>query len=244
MNAYTSVAEYYDILNDGVDYEAWADFLARELGDAGTVLDLACGTGNITFPLEARGYDMIGCDLSCDMLAKAREKADGRGSHALFLAQDMTDIDLYGTVGGVVSCLDSINYLLSRDALDMCFAGVYNFLDKGGKFIFDCNTPYKFREIYGENHYILEDEGVLLAWRNEYNSKSRMCDFVLDIFHKTSDGKYIRSTEYQRERCYSMRTLTSAAKGAGFKIKNVVSDFSGSPAGENDERWYFIMEKE
>lgn len=243
MDAYTSIAEYYDRLNDEVDYEAWADFLAQELGGAKTVLDLGCGTGNITFPLEARGYEMIGCDISCDMLARAGEKAERLGSGALFLQQDMTAIDLYGTVGGAVSCLDSINYILSRSGLDLFFAGVYKFLDFGGTFIFDCNTPYKFKEIYGENHYVLEDDGVLLAWRNEYNEKSRMCDFLLDIFTLDQSGMYIRNTECQRERCYARRTIESAARGAGFRIEKVVSDFTGTPASENDERWYFILKK-
>lgn len=244
MDAYTSIAGYYDILNDSVDYEAWADFLSRELGEAKTVLDLGCGTGNITFPLEARGYEMIGCDISCDMLSLAREKADSLGSRALFLHQDMTDIDLYGTVGGAVSCLDSVNYILSRSGLDMFFAGVYKFLDFGGTFIFDCNTPYKFKEIYGENHYVLEDEGVLLTWRNEYNEKSRICSFLLDIFTLDSSGMYVRSTECHRERCYARRTLESAARNAGFLIEKVVSDFTGTPAADKDERWYFILKKE
>ena len=244
MKAYTSVAEYYDRLNDGVDYEKWADFLALELGEVRSVLDLACGTGNMTFALEARGYDMIGCDLSCDMLAKAREKAEALSSRALFLQQDMTALDLYGTVGGVVSCLDSINYLLSCDALYMCFSGVYKFLEKGGVFIFDCNTPCKFATVYEKNDYILEDDGVLLAWHNEYNEKKRTCDFILDLFTENGDGSYTRSTEYQRDRCYSMRTLKKVAQNAGFTVKNVVSDFEGTPAKETDERWYFILKKE
>lgn len=70
---YTSLAAYYDRLNSHIDYFGYAAFLAsrfREYGvpDGSLVLDLACGTGNITLPLSEMGYDMIAVDSSCEML--------------------------------------------------------------------------------------------------------------------------------------------------------------------------------
>ena len=202
--SYSAIAECYDALNSHIDYESFANFLNKEIraggeSDGSIVLDLACGTGNITLPLLKRGYDMIGVDLSGDMLNIARNKKDG--DKVLWLCQDMRSFELYGTVGAVVCCLDSINYLTSRQGLDKCFSLVHNYLDPNGIFIFDVNTPYKFEHVYGNNHYILEDDGIYCGWQNYFDKKSGLCDFELSFFYENDDGSYTRLDETQTERC-------------------------------------------
>ena len=76
MNSYGFLAGCYDEFTTDVDYAAWAEYIQRHFERAGlpgsTVLDLACGTGSLTRELSLRGYEMIGVDLSPDMLAQAR----------------------------------------------------------------------------------------------------------------------------------------------------------------------------
>ena len=241
--SYSAIAECYDALNSHIDYESFANFLNKEIraggvSDGSLVLDLACGTGNITLPLLKRGYDMIGVDLSGDMLNIARNKKDG--DRVLWLCQDMRSFELYGTVGAVVCCLDSINYLTSRNGLDKCFSLVHNYLDPNGIFIFDVNTPYKFENVYGNIHYVLEDEGIFCGWQNFYDRKSGLCDFELSFFYENEDGSYTRLDETQTEKCYSLKTLTNLLKKNGFEIIKVISDFDGSPVTDTDERAYFV----
>ncbi len=241
--SYSAIAECYDALNSHIDYEQIASFLNREIraggvSDGSIVLDLACGTGNITLPLLKRGYDMIGVDLSGDMLNIARNKKGG--DKVLWLCQDMRSFELYGTVGAVVCCLDSINYLTSRNGLSKCFSLVHNYLDPNGIFIFDVNTPYKFEHVYGNNHYILEDDGIYCGWQNYFDKKSGLCDFELSFFYENDDGSYTRLDETQTERCFSIRTLTGLLVKNGFEIIKIVSDFDDSPLKDTDERAYFI----
>ncbi|MBE6581666.1 MAG: class I SAM-dependent methyltransferase [Ruminococcaceae bacterium] len=241
--SYSAIAECYDALNSHVDYEAFASFLNREIraggiSDGSIVLDLACGTGNITLPLLKRGYDMIGVDLSDDMLNIARNKKGG--NKVLWLCQDMRSFELYGTVGAVVCCLDSINYLTSQNGLGKCFSLVHNYLDPNGIFIFDVNTPYKFEHIYGNNHYILEDDGIYCGWQNYFDKKSGLCDFELSFFYENGDGSYTRLDETQTERCYSIKTVTDLLIKNGFEIIKIISDFEGSPLKDTDERAYFV----
>ena len=252
---YRAVARVYDRLNAEIDYRAWADFVEacfdRFLPSRPElVLDLACGTGSMTLELAARGYDMIGVDGSADMLSEAYARALGR-ERLLFLQQDMRSFELYGTVGAVTCCLDSVNYLLRREDLDACLATVHNYLDPDGIFLFDVNTPYKFAHIYADNAYVLEDElvwdegtdeeeraAIFCGWQNRFDPETGICDFDLSIFEELPDGHYRRADEHQQERCYGRDELLDALTANGFELLGVWSDYRFSAPTDTTERWY------
>lgn len=257
MNEYNVIAGVYDRINSGVDYEKWADHI-ETLFDKylerrpELVLDLASGTGKMSLAMAKRGYDMIGVDASPDMLARASDAVFDAiideilpedGKRPLFLCQSMTDFELYGTVGAVLCCLDSLNYLTGDGELNKCFSLVHNYLDPDGLFIFDMNTPYKFENIYGENAYVydvdLEDGGSFCVWQNFYDRETKLCDFLLTVFEEGKDGRYDRYDEDQRERCYSMDEIKSALSESGFELLGVVADTDSTPIAEDTQRWYF-----
>ena len=247
MEQYSNLAKCYDRLNSSFDYEALARFLASEIrenqkADTSLVLDLACGTGKLTLLLRELGFDMTGVDLSEEMLMVARDTCDQKGiNNILWLNQDMTDFELYGTVDACVCTLDSLNYLTSLDNLKKCLLLVKNYLIPDGVFVFDLNTPYRFEMIYGNNSYILEDKDTLLAWQNHYSKRSKICSFYLSIFERQSDDSYIRYDEIQREKCYSMKQIKSLLKELDFEIINVYGDTQKSPVTEESEKWYFTV---
>lgn len=245
MDAYTSLAPYYEALNESVDYDGYAAFVARSLAQYGTggeslLLDLACGTGALSRRLLDRGYDVIGVDSSADMLAIARERAADAGYAPLLLCQDMRSFELYGTVQATVCTLDSLNYLLSTADLAACFATVHNYLEPNTLFLFDVNTPYKFETVYGMRDYVLEAPGVVCTWQNTYNKKTGKCRFDLSFFAEQADGRYERYDEVQTERCFAHATLRRLLTAAGFEICAVVGDFHFSPCTETTERAYYI----
>ena len=245
MPQYDAIAHVYDRLNAELDYGAWADFVeanfARHLpARPELVLDLACGTGSMTHVLAERGYDMIGIDRSPEMLSEAYARAGE--VMPLFLCQDMRSFELYGTVGAVVCCLDSVNYLTDAGDLDRCFAAVHNYLDPDGLFLFDVNTPYKFAHVYGDNAYILEDEidgrAVFCGWQNSYDAETGLCEFFLTLFEEDDHGRYSRTEETQYERCFDHAELLAALERAGFAHLGTYADFAFSAPGDTTERWY------
>ena len=243
---YDAIAHVYDKLNKDLDYRTWADFIEKcfekFLSEKPTLLlDLACGTGSMTTTLADRGYDMIGVDGSPSMLSEAYALG---GEGILYLLQDMRSFELYGTVGAVVCCLDSINYLLDESDVKKTFSLVHNYLDPDGLFIFDMNTPYKFENIYGDNAYILEDSdengAIYCGWQNEYDKESGICDFYLSLFEEDENGAYYRSDEHQRERCYAVDTVNDLLSSTGFELLGRYSDYDFADCKEDTERWYIV----
>ena len=121
MEAYTGFAEVYDTFMDNVPYEEWSRWYVRILNqfgiNDGLVLDLGCGTGSMTELLAAAGYDMIGLDNSEEMLNLAMKKREQSGKDILYLLQDMTEFELYGTVSAVVNVCYFLNYPLKEKKL-------------------------------------------------------------------------------------------------------------------------------
>ena len=248
--AYHAISAFYDRVNADVDYGAWADYIEENFRrylpqKPELLLDLACGTGSMTLTLARRGYDMIGVDGSAEMLNIAMERARAAAHpEILFLMQDMREFELYGTVGAVTCCLDSVNYLTEDGDLEECFATVHNYLDPDGLFIFDVNTPYKFEHIYGDNAYIFDEEDgdrlLYCGWQNFYDPETRLCDFDLTVFTEDGDGSYRREDESHTERCYTLEELTAALRATGFELLAVHGDTDFSAPAQDCERWYIV----
>ncbi len=243
---YNDFAAVYDKLQD-INYNDFIDYyekIFKRFGKtASLVLDLACGTGNITIPMSKRGYDMIGIDLSCEMLNIAREKAANEDADILFLNQDMTEFELYGTVDAIVCALDGINYLTEDDDLKKLFSLVNNYLNPGGIMIFDINSEYKLRNILGNNTFVYEDDDIYYVWSNTYSDESRICEFELNFFEPQEDGSYVRFDEFQEERAYSPKEIIAAAEASGLMVEGFYKPFTFTTASDTDERIFFVISK-
>lgn len=241
---YDDFAGLYEKLQD-VNYEAFADYIEEIFKSEDIkpelVLDLACGTGTLTCLLAKRGYDMIGIDASCEMLDIAREKAQSLGADILYLNQDMTDFELYGTVDAIICTLDGVNYLTEDKELEQMFSLAGNYLNPGGIMVFDINTEYKLSRILGNNTYVNEEKDIYYVWQNEYDEGERICYFRLDFFEKQPDGSYHRSIEEQAERAYSLDEIRSAADKGGMKVSAIYDEFTLSPPQNESQRCFVVL---
>lgn len=236
----------YDKLQDA-DYDAFFEYYKKIFNKLDKkpklVLDLGCGTGNITVKMAKAGYDMIGIDLSCEMLNIARQKATDAGCDILLLNQDMTEFELYGTVDAIISTLDGINYITEDGGLEKLFKLCENYLNPGGIMIFDINSEYKLKEILGNNTFVSEEDDIFYIWQNNFFEEENICSFNLDFFVKNEDGSYNRFSEYQEERAYSKVEIEFAVKKAGLEIKGCFGDFDFSTPDDKSQRLFFILSK-
>ena len=241
---YNKFAEIYDKLQD-IDYSSFVNYYEKIFSrfdvKPSLVLDIACGTGSVTIPMAKRGYDMIGIDLSEEMLGIAADKARAENADILFLNQDMTEFELYGTVDAAVCALDGINYLTDDGDLDKLFALMHNYLNPHGIFIFDINTEYKLKSILGENTFVYDEDGVYCVWESSYEDTDKICSFCLDFFTENNDGTYTRSEEYQEERAYSIKEICDVAKRNHFDILGCFNDRTFDDPTETSERIFFVL---
>lgn len=245
---YTSLSSFYDGFMNDVDYEAWCDFYEKSFSEFSTfpvenLADIGCGTGNITVPMAKRGYKMTGIDLSEEMLALAQYKSQQEGLDVLLLGSDMRSFDLGACADAAISSFDCVNYLLKAGDVEAMFYHVHENIKKGGLFIFDVATPYKYKNVLSENSFVFEDENVFMTWENCFNEKSGICDFFLTFFIR--EGKlYRREEEHQRQRSYSLKTIRKALKDTGFTILRECGDIDFSNLCEDSERCFFICRAE
>lgn len=275
--SYENLAAVYDIFMDNVDYDSWCSCLVRMLRGAGIrgglVCELGCGTGDMTERLASAGYDMIGIDISEEMLGIAQQKELLRRypelpaeeaasvSDILYLQQDMRSFELYGTVRAIVSVCDSLNYITKEEELLQVFRLVSNYLDPGGLFLFDVNTPACYEAIGDQTIAENRPEGSFI-WENFYDPETQRNEYDLTLFlpaggneegknrsrTDSSNGRttgtnsetlYIKREETHIQRGYTAETIKRLLEEAGLSFLSVTEAYTGRPAGEDTERLLF-----
>lgn len=246
MNSYGEFSNVYDsLMKQDINYSQIADYIENLFTIHGKnpdmIVDLACGTGNLTIPLAERGYDMIGIDKSADMLSVAREKVVS-GRDILFLNQDMTKLDLYGTADAFLCMIDGINYCLNQNAVYDMFKKIKTcFLNNDGILIFDVSSEYKLSKVIGNNTFIHDEEKMFYSWENRYFEKLKISDMYLNFFVKEKEG-YKRFCERHIQKAYTVATLKEMLTKAGFKKIKTYGDFTFDKPVKNTERIIFVAE--
>ena len=247
MEAYSGFAKVYDLFMDNIPYEEWTDYVkelfAEEGIKEGILLDLGCGTGSVTELLAESGFDMIGIDNSEEMLEIAMEKREESGLDILYLLQDMREFELYGTVKGVVSICDSMNYILDDEDLLDVFKLVHNYLDNEGIFIFDMNTIYKYEQILADNTFAEDREESSFIWENYYDEEEEINQYDLSLFVQEEDGRYRKYEETHLQRAYEQQCVEELIKESGLELLHVYDAFTKDLPAEDSQRIYFVCRR-
>ncbi len=243
--AYETFADYYDLLTDNVGYKARADYILKHFEnighDMGLTLDLACGTGSLTLELKKRGVDIYGIDASPEMLSVAMQKSYEAGESILYLCQRMQAIDLYGTIDTCLCTLDSINHLIDLDDVKKTFERVSLFMNPGGYFLFDVNTPYKHKKVLSDNVFVFDTEDVYCVWQNTPKDDS-VTEISLDFFIPEGDN-YYRMSEVFSERAYSLDIIKKLLDEAGFEFISAFGDMTFGMPEATEERLIITARK-
>ena len=225
--SYSAFAYVYDELMDNVPYDDWAQYLIGLLKENGVVdglvCELGCGTGQMTRRLAAAGYDMIGIDLSEEMLDVAREQEYGAYEgefEGIDEAADMPDEereDIFEEdsadrqeAGDVDIAEPSILYLqqdMREFELYGTVSAVVSICDSMNYMTTDEDLLQVFRLV---NNYLDKDGVFIFDMNTEYKYRELMGDTT--IAENREDVSFIWENLYDAEKRLNEYCLTLFAK--------------------------------
>lgn len=247
MSGYGNFAHYYDILTGNISYKdraAYFDMLIKKHGGKkDLLLDLACGTGSLSEEMCRLGYDVIAVDGSEEMLNEALDKKFDSGLNIQYLCQDMTKLDMFGTIDVTICALDSLNHLPNLDAIKQTINRVSLFCEPGGLFIFDVNTPYKHKNVLGNNTFVYDMEDVYCVWQNTYTEEDNRVEMWLDFFEKQENGSYERYDESFSEIAFDDAVIEKIVAGSGMEIVGKYDYDTTEPTKADSEKIVYVAHK-
>lgn len=245
MAQYDKLAQIYDYLVAGIDYEEWADYIEEILKKFSCpvryITDLACGTGNTTLPLAARGFAVYGIDMAPAMLEKARKKAEEKGLRPFFLEQDMRELNLPHPMDLITCYHDGLNYIIDPADLRLVMRRVYESLTPGGLFIFDLNAVNKLSGAGGDVTFI-DDPDRSLIWETSYDRGADIWEIRLTGFLRQGE-LYDKFVEVHQEKAYKHEEAVALMKEAGFQLLAVYHGFSFEPPRPDSRRVFYVARK-
>lgn len=248
MAAYSDFAALYDLLMDDVDYDGWADYYLRLLERAGVkptrLCDCACGTGAMSVRFAERGIQVIGSDISGEMLEKAQERARQAGVRVMFVEQDMCALTLPRPVDAVVCACDGVNYLLDDERLNAFFAHAFKAIRPGGALAFDISSAYKLKNVLGNGFFGEERDEVAYLWSNQYDETSDTVTMDLTFFARQKGDLYRRFNEIHVQKAHEAGHIASLLEQNGFINIGIFGDKTFEAPKADEQRVHFLATRQ
>ena len=246
INSFTGLhADYYDLVYADKPYAQEARWVADRLEAAlgrrpGTLLELACGTGRHAAEFAGMGIQVTGVDINEELLEHARRRVPG----VEFVAQDMTRLDLGGARFDAVTCLfDSIGYPQRNELVIAALAGAARHLVEDGAFAFEfLHAPAMLTRAapVRARRWETGDGGELLrVSETEINAATQLMEVTYALVELRADGTYMRWSERQSNRFFSVEEMRALADSAGLSLESAEAAYEDG--GELDANSFHVM---
>lgn len=240
---FKEIANHYDDLMAGVPYRLWVDYLHGILKRIDfkpkTILDVACGTGNVSEILAKMGYEVMGVDIAADMIEVAKSKR----SRIAYHVQDMAELDLgESRFDLAISLFDSLNYITDIERLAEGIKRVGVHVVEGGVFIFDINTDYALSHHFFDQANITTERYPKYIWNSSYDHSTRICTVNM-TFEVLEDNMKRQFKEVHIQRGHSTEELTKMLIDAGFELIDIFHAYKFRKPTRRSDRIFFIARK-
>lgn len=240
---YNRFSELYDRLVFDIDYADYASKILAELHrrgfEGGSLLEIGCGTGNLTRHLCAACDHVFALDISEEMLGIAWGKLQGCDN--LILAEmDVCELQA-PQQEAACGMLDTFNYILDEADLALAFSRIAEHLPEGGAFIFDMNSRRRLIDEIGSQTWVYEKDDIFYTWESEVDGD--LVDSWLTFFVRDDDGRYHRIDEGQTQRYYPPETVLRLLEAAGFEEIEIMDFDTMAPVNEATNRMMFAAIK-
>ena len=245
---FVAVAPLYDALMNGVPYADWVTYLGKLLEQRSSrprrILDLACGTGNVSELLADAGYSVTGVDIAPGMIEAARLKGASRAEPVEYLVQDAAVLDLPGKRFDLcVSFFDSLNYITDPVRLEMAIERIAAHLTHNGLFIFDINSEFALINQFFDQNNLGSGDRLRYDWRSDYDAKTRLCRVRMRFWHREEDGTDRAFEEIHWQFAYRTEEIIAMLEGAGFENIATYQAYSFRSPSRTADRIFFVARK-
>jgi SAM-dependent methyltransferase len=231
MHPYQKYSGVYDLFLP--DYERFIQIIEKAireyLPDPQSLLELACGTGNILQHFVNQ-YEVSGLDISASMLEQAKKKLPGVPLYEM----NMANFNLGRKFDVIVCMYDSINHLLKYEDWIMTFKCVRNHLNPGSVFIFDMNTPARLHRLSQLPGFVQMKEDVYVIMKVTKTVKN-IVNWNVKIFQKLKDNQYELAEDNIKETSFSPKTVKTDLE----KLFGAVHTHTFE-SGPHSERIFFV----
>ncbi|MEQ1935561.1 MAG: methyltransferase domain-containing protein [Fimbriimonadaceae bacterium] len=248
MTSFGPVAAHYDRLMNVVPYRMWASYLLLLFSKQGVrpkkILDVCCGTGIMCELLTDEGFELTGFDLSPEMIAQAREKAELAMYKIRYKVADAADFEFnypnseIEKFDAAFSFFDSLNYIYEPEKLASAFKQVGKHLPAGASFIFDMNTAYAFEERMFDQQHLKKDSPLRYRWRGDWNPETRIIKVTMKFW--AGQDEFV---ETHIQRAYSEDEIREMLDAAGFGQVEVFHAYSLDRPRANTDRIHYAAIK-
>lgn len=248
MAAYEDFATVYDTLMDDFDYPSWAGYYMQLMERMGVVpkkmCECACGTGSLTVQFAQEGIRVTGVDLSEKMLELAQKKARLNGVQAMFVCQDMCELQIPRPVEALLCTCDGVNYLSDDEKVQAFFERAHACVKKGGVFAFDISSPHKIKNVLGNAFFGEERDDVVYLWSNRFDESDQTVTMDLTFFVHTGDEMYRRFSETHVQKAHDPGHLADLLLQAGFRDIRIYGDRNFEPPKDDEMRIHIAAIRE
>lgn len=244
--AFNDYSKYYDLLYQDKDYKGEVEYICALLEThglrEGRVLEFGSGTGIHGNLIASKGYDVVGVELSAEMVAIADQTAGFTCSQG-----DMTTTKVDGNFDAAISLFHVVSYLTTDDAISDFFRNSFEHLKDNGIFIFDVwyspcvdvNPPeIRIKRMENSNLKIIR-----IAEPTVFIDKNRV-DVHFTVFSKGgSEHTWTKTEEVHPMRHFSIEEIRNFAEPIGFKF--LASEEFGSGLEPSNDTWgvCFVFKK-
>jgi SAM-dependent methyltransferase len=231
------LARFYDAaMGDRMEMATFVHRLIRQhKPKARTLLELACGTGAI-LKILAKSYDVVGLDLSPQMLSIARKKLP----NVRFYRKDMVRFDLRRKFDVIICVFDSINHVLKFSDWKKIFRNAARHLQEDGLFLFDINTEAKLKRLIPAPTWV-NQFGRNLELINVTGASRGIANWSVSVFEHESGNKYRLFKEDLKQISFPVEQIRDALTKQFTKVK--VIDALGRKASSKSNRVYFVCKR-
>lgn len=247
--AYQQMASLYDQLMSDAPYDEWVNITEELIKRSGkkvdTILDLGCGTGEITTRLSQAGYQLSGVDYSGDMLTYAEAKASSKNQSINWIQQDIRELTGFKNLDLAISYCDVMNYLTTKNDLKKAFERIASSLSDEGLFIFDVHSLRHVEENLVNHTFTELTDDVCYIWNCEQGESVGEMFHDITFFSSDEKGKYDRFEEYHHEKTFSVDVYSKLLMETGFEKPLLFGDFNLEKefSTQNSERIFFFTRK-